>query len=127
MNKSKVYFTKHINSESLIKIFNKLNKELKGNVAVKLHSGEDGNQNYIKPEFVKDIVEYVNGTVVECNTAYEGERNTTDKHKKLLEKHGWNKYFNVDLMDENNNDLILDIPNGKKIKENYVGRNIEKI
>lgn len=126
MNKSKVYFTKHINSESLIKIFNKLNKELKGNVAVKLHSGEDGNQNYIKPEFVKDIVEYVNGTVVECNTAYEGERNTTDKHKKLLEKHGWNKYFNVDLMDENKNDLILDIPNGKKIKENYVGRNIEK-
>ena len=126
MKKSKVYFTKHINSESLIKIFNKLNKELKGNVAVKLHSGEDGNQNYIKPEFVKDIVEYVNGTVVECNTAYEGERNTTDKHKKLLEKHGWNKYFNVDLMDENNNDLILDIPNGKKIKENYVGRNIEK-
>ena len=126
MNKSKVYFAKHINSESLIKIFNKLNKELKGNVAVKLHSGEDGNQNYIKPEFVKDIVEYVNGTVVECNTAYEGERNTTDKHKKLLEKHGWNKYFNVDLMDENNNDLILDIPNGKKIKENYVGRNIEK-
>lgn len=126
MNKSKVYFTKHINSENLIKIFNKLNKELKGNVAVKLHSGEDGNQNYIKPEFVKDIVEYVNGTVVECNTAYEGERNTTDKHKKLLEKHGWNKYFNVDLMDENNNDLILDIPNGKKIKENYVGRNIEK-
>ena len=114
MNKSKVYFTKHINSENLIKIFNKLNKELKGNVAVKLHSGEDGNQNYIKPEFVKDIVEYVNGTVVECNTAYEGERNTTDKHKKLLEKHGWNKYFNVDLMDENNNDLILDIPNGKK-------------
>ena len=126
MNKSKVYFAKHINSESLIKIFNKLNKELKGNVAVKLHSGEDGNQNYIKPEFVKDIVEYVNGTVVECNTAYEGERNTTDKHKKLLEKHGWNKYFNVDLMDENNNDLILDIPKGKKIKENYVGRNIEK-
>ncbi len=126
MNKSKVYFTKHINSESLIKIFNKLNKELKGNVAVKLHSGEDGNQNYIKPEFVKEIVEYVNGTVVECNTAYEGERNTTDKHKKLLEKHGWNKYFNVDLMDENKNDLILDIPNGKKIKENYVGRNIEK-
>ena len=126
MNKSKVYFTKHINSESLIKIFNKLNKELKGNVAVKLHSGEDGNQNYIKPEFVKDIVEYVNGTVVECNTAYEGERNTTDKHKKLLEKHGWNKYFNVDLMDENKNDLILNIPNGKKIKENYVGRNIEK-
>ena len=126
MNKSKVYFTKYINSESLIKIFNKLNKELKGNVAVKLHSGEEGNQNYIKPEFVKDIVEYVNGTVVECNTAYEGERNTTDKHKKLLEKHGWNKYFNVDLMDENKNDLILNIPNGKKIKENYVGRNIEK-
>ena len=91
-----------------------------------MHSGEDGNQNYIKPEFVKEIVEYVNGTVVECNTAYEGERNTTDKHKKLLEKHGWNKYFNVDLMDENKNDLILNIPNGKKIKENYVGRNIEK-
>lgn len=96
--KSKVYFTKEITPDSLIKIYQALQIELKGNVAVKLHSGEKGNQNYIKPEFVKPIIEYVNGTVVECNTAYEGARNSTEKHEKLMEKHGWNKYFNVGIV-----------------------------
>ena len=85
MEKSKVYFTKEITPESLIKIYEKLGKKLEGKVAVKLHSGEQGNQNYLRPEFVKQIVEYVNGTVVECNTAYGGARNTTEKHKKLIE------------------------------------------
>ena len=99
MEKSKVYFTKEISSESLVKIYEKLNIELRGNVAVKLHSGEDGNQNYLGPLLMKDIVNRVNGTVVECNTAYEGERNITEKHKKLIEKHGWDKYFKVDIMD----------------------------
>lgn len=125
MEKSKVYFTKEISSESLVKIYEKLNIKLRGNVAVKLHSGEDGNQNYLGPLLMKDIVNRVNGTVVECNTAYEGERNTTEKHKKLIEKHGWDKYFKVDIMDSENPDKIIDIPNGKVIKKNYVGNHID--
>ena len=124
MEKSKVYFTKEISSESLVKIYEKLNIELRGNVAVKLHSGEDGNQNYLGPLLMKDIVNRVNGTVVECNTAYEGERNTTEKHKKLIEEHGWSRYFKVDIMDSEG-DIILDIPNGKVIKKNYVGNHID--
>ncbi len=124
MEKSKVYFTKNITPESLIKVYDALGIKLGGKVAVKLHSGEDGNQNYVKPEFVKPIIEYVNGTVVECNTAYEGARNTTEKHKKLLEKHGWTRYFNVDIMDEKE-DLKVEIPNGKILKENYLGKNIK--
>lgn len=125
MEKSKVYFTKEISSESLVKIYEKLNIELRGNVAVKLHSGEDGNQNYLGPLLMKDIVNRVNGTVVECNTAYEGERNTTEKHKKLIEKHGWDKYFKVDIMDSEKPDKIIDIPNGKVIKKNYIGNHID--
>lgn len=125
MEKSKVYFTKEISSESLVKIYEKLNIKLRGNVAVKLHSGEDGNQNYLGPLLMKDIVNRVNGTVVECNTAYEGERNTTEKHKKLIEKHGWDKYFKVDIMDSEKPDKIIDIPNGKVIKKNYVGNHID--
>ena len=125
MEKAKVYFTKEITPQSVIKVYEKLGIKLPGNVAVKLHSGEEGNQNYIKPDFVKAIVERVNGTVVECNTAYEGARNSTDKHKKLLEKHGWTKYFNVDLMDEAGPDMVLDILNGKVIKKNYVGKNLK--
>lgn len=125
MEKAKVFFTKEINPESLVKIYDAVGVSLKGNVAVKLHSGEEGNQNYVKPEFVKKIIDYAKGTVVECNTAYEGARNTSAKHKKLLEDHGWNKYFNVDLMDEVGPDKVLEIPNGKIIKENYVGKNID--
>lgn len=124
MEKSKVYFTKEISSESIVKIYEKLNIELRGKVAVKLHSGEAGNQNYLGPELMKDIVNRVNGTVVECNTAYEGERNTTEKHKKLIEEHGWSRYFKVDIMDSEG-DIILDIPNGKVIKKNYVGNHID--
>ena len=124
MEKSKVYFIKEITPEAMIKVFNKLNIKLPGKVAVKLHSGEEGNQNYLRPEFVKEMVEYVNGIVVECNTAYGGARNTTKKHKKLLEEHGWNKYFNVDLMDEEGPDKVLEIPNGKILKENFVGKHL---
>ena len=125
MEKSKVYFTKEITPESLVKIYEKLGVNLKGKVAVKLHSGEEGNQNYLRPEFAKAIVEKVNGTFVECNTAYEGERNTTDRHKKLMEKHGWTKYFDVDIMDAEGPDKVLEIPNGKVIKKDYVGKNID--
>jgi uncharacterized Fe-S center protein len=120
-----VYFSKEITPEKVLELYKKLGKTLKGNVAVKVHSGEKGNQNFLKPDFWKPIVEYVNGTVVECNTAYEGQRNTTEKHLKLIEDHGWNKYFNVDLLDAEGPDLVLDIPKGKVINKNYVGKNIK--
>lgn len=120
----KVYFIKGVTQENLIKVYEALNIELKGKVAVKLHSGEKGNQNYIKPEFVKPIIDKVNGTAVECNTAYEGARNKTEKHKKLISEHNWTKYFDVDIMDEDG-DLEIDIPNGKVIKKNYLGKNIK--
>ena len=123
---TEVYFTKEIPSDSLIKIYEKLGISLKGAVAVKLHSGEAGNQNYLKPEFLKGIINKVNGTVVECNTAYNGARNTTSKHEKLMEEHGWSKYYNVDIMDSNGPDKVLEIPKGNVIKKNYVGKNIEK-
>ena len=125
MEKSKVYFTKEITPESVVKMYEILGVNLPGKVAVKLHSGEQGNQNYIRPEFVKAIVERVNGTVVECNTAYGGARNTTEKHEKLMQEHGWTKYFKVDIMDADGDDLELDIPNGKVLKKNYVGKHIE--
>lgn len=120
----KVYFTDKITSESLLDIYKKLGIELKGKVAVKVHSGEEGNQNYLKPLFYKDLIDYVNGTVVECNTAYNGERNTSKKHLKLLDKHEWTKYYNVDLLDETD-EVALEVKNPKYIKENYVGKNIE--
>ncbi len=125
MEKAKVYFTKEITPESIVKIYEKLGINLPGKVAVKVHSGEEGNQNYLHPEFMRNIIEHVNGTVVECNTAYEGARNTTEKHQKLMEAHGWNKYFDVDIMDAEGQDKILKIPNGKRIKENYVGKNLD--
>lgn len=125
MEKSKVYFTKEITSENVVKMYEKVGKELTGKVAVKVHSGEAGNQNYLRPEFLKQIIEHVKGTVVECNTAYEGQRNNTEKHQKLIKEHGWNKYFEVDILDAEGPDLELEIPNGKVIKQNYLGKNIE--
>ena len=123
MEKAKVYFTKEITEESLVKIYEKLGIELKGNVAVKLHSGEEGNQNYLKPEFAHDIITRVSGTVVECNTAYVGARNTTEKHEELMNNHGWSKYYKTDIMDSER-DMVLDIPNGMIIKKNYVGSHL---
>lgn len=123
--KSKVYFSKVISPENVVEMYKVLNKELTGNVAVKVHSGEKGNQNFLKPEFLKNIIEYVNGTVVECNTAYIGKRETTKKHMKLMEYHGWSKLFNVDILDSEGPDKVLDIPEGKIINKNYVGKNID--
>ena len=124
MSKSKVYFIKDITPENIIKAYEALGKKLPGKVAVKMHSGEAGNQNYLRPEFVKDVINHVNGTVVECNTAYAGARNSTEKHKKLIKDHEWDKYFPFDLMDAEGPDLELDIPNGKVLKKNYVGKNL---
>lgn len=121
---SKVFFSKEITPEKVVELYCLAGKNLPGKVAVKLHSGEEGNQNFLKPEFWKPMIEYVNGTVVECNTAYEGARNTTEKHLATLEKHGWSKYFNVDLLDAEGPDLELSIPTGKMIRKNYVGKNI---
>ena len=123
MPKSTVYFIKDITPENVVKIYEKLGKELTGKVAVKVHSGEKGNQNYLHPEFMRPIVEHVHGTIVECNTAYEGARNTTEKHQQLIKDHGWTDYFPVDIMDAEA-DTTLEIPNGKIIKQNFVGQNL---
>lgn len=121
---AKVFFSREITPEAVLRLYEALNKELGGKVAIKLHSGEKGNQNFLKPDFWKPIIDKVGGTVVECNTAYEGERNTTIKHKKLVKEHGWLEYFDFDLMDAEGPDLELSIPKGKTIKKNYVGKNM---
>lgn len=122
--KPKVYFTRNLKPEKVIELYEKVGKELNGRVAIKLHSGETGNQNFLKPEFWEPIIKRVGGTAVECNTAYEGNRNTTEKHLKTLDEHGWSRYFDFDLLDAEAPDLVLDIPNGQQIKKNYVGKNI---
>lgn len=123
---AKVFFSREITPEKVVVLYKLVGKELKGKVAVKLHSGEEGNQNFLRPEFWKPMIESINGTVVECNTAYEGARNTTEKHLKTIEKHGWNKYFDVDLLDAEGPDLEIEVPKGKRIQKNYVGKNLEK-
>lgn len=123
--KAKVYFSKNITPEKVVELYQLSGKNLTGKTAVKLHSGEVGNQNFLKPEFWKPVIDFTGGTVVECNTAYEGERNTTEKHLKTLDKHGWTQYFNVDLLDAEGPDLELDIPQGKIIHKNYVGKNLK--
>ena len=120
--KAKVYFSREITPEKVVTLYEAAGKALPGKVAVKLHSGEEGNQNFLKPEFWKPMIEAVNGTVVECNTAYEGQRNTTAKHVALLEKHGWSKCFPVDLLDAEGPDLELPIPGGKRIRKTFLGK-----
>ncbi len=122
--KSKVYFSRTITPEKVVELFQLTGKTLDGNTAIKIHSGEVGNQNFLKPDFWKPVIDHVGGTVVECNTAYEGSRDTTVKHMKTLREHGWSKYFNVELMDAEGPDLELAIPNGKKIKKNFVGKTL---
>ena len=122
--KATVYFSRTITPEKVLELYKLVGKELPGNVAVKVHSGEKGNQNFLRPDFWRNIIEYVGGTVVECNTAYEGARNTTRKHRELIAEHGWNRYFPVDLLDAEGPDLELAIPNGKVIQKNYVGKDI---
>ena len=126
MSKPIVYYSKTITPEQVCRMYEVLGHKLTGPVAVRVHSGEQGNQNYLRPAFMKPFVDMIHGTIVECNTAYGGARNETQKHKKLLASHGWSTYFDVDLMDEEGNDLVLPVPNGKVLKENYVGRHIEK-
>lgn len=122
--KSKVYFTKDLTPSSLLKMYKIYDGYLKGNIAIKLHSGEEGNQNFLRPEYLKEVIDYVSGTVVECNTAYGGSRNTSEKHLETIKNHGWNKYFKVDLMDEEGPDMVLDIPNGEILKQDFVGKHL---
>ena len=122
--KSKVYFTREITPAAVLRLYKLLGKELTGNIAIKVHSGEKGNQNFLRPAFWKDIVDHVGGTIVECNTAYEGTRDTTERHVKLLKDHGWSDMYPVDLLDAQGPDLEMEIPEGKKIKKNFVGKDI---
>ena len=125
MGKAKVYMTSDISPAGLMKIYSALAPKLPGKVAVKLHSGEPGNQNFLGPDFWKELIDFVGGTVTECNTAYDGGRNTTEKHLKTIAEHGWSKYFDVDILDAEGPDTVLEIPSGKRIKKNYVGKNLE--
>ena len=122
---AKVYFSRTITPEKVLELYKLAGRELKGRVAVKVHSGEKGNQNFLTPEFWKPMIDAVGGTVVECNTAYEGQRNVTEKHVKLMEYHGWTKYFDVDILDAEGPDKVLPIPQGKVIQQNFVGKNID--
>lgn len=123
--KSKVYFSREITPEKVLELYKLLDKPLSGKLALKVHSGETGNQNFLRPEFWQPLIAFTGGTVVECNTAYEGTRDTTEKHIKTMEEHGWSSRYDVDIMDSEGPDLVLPIPNGKQIKENYVGKHLE--
>ena len=122
--KSKVYFTKEITPAAVLRLYKTLGKELTGNIALKVHSGETGNQNFLRPAFWKEVVDYVGGTIVECNTAYEGARNTTERHMQVMKNHGWSDMYPVDLLDAQGPDLMLEIPDGKRIQKNFVGKDL---
>ena len=122
--KAKVYFSREITPEKVVALYHAVGRELPGKVAVKLHSGEQGNQNFLGPDFWRPMIEAVHGTVVECNTAYEGERNTTEKHRRTMIKHGWSTNFDVDILDAEGPDLELAVPNGRSIQKNFVGKDI---
>ncbi len=122
--KSKVYFSREISAQNVLEMYHLLGKELPGKVAIKVHSGEPGNQNFLRPDFWKPVIDHVGGTVVECNTAYEGKRNTTERHLQTITAHGWSQHFPVDLLDAQGPDLELAIPEGQRIQKNYVGKDI---
>ena len=122
--KSKVYFSPTITPDKVLELYQLCGKALPGKVAIKVHSGEKGNQNFLKPEFWRPVIDHVGGTVVECNTAYKGQRNTTQRHLRLMEDHGWSRYYSVDLLDAQGPDLELPISNGRIIHKNFVGKDI---
>jgi len=126
---SKVYFSREITPEKVVELYHALGVALPGRVAAKVHSGEKGNQNFLHPEFWRPMVEAVDGTIVECNTAYGdffggGVRDRTQEHWKLLAYHGWSRLFQVDLMDAEGPDLEWPVENGKVLRANLVGKNL---
>lgn len=124
--KPTVYFSREITAEKVLELYKLLDKTLDGNVAIKVHSGETGNQNFLRPAFWKPVIDHVGGTVVEANTAYDGTRNTTTKHLVTIREHGWNKDYDVEILDDEGPDMVLEIPDGKVIQKNYVGENLAK-
>lgn len=124
MEKAKVYFTKEITGESLIRIYESIGKELDGNVGIKISTGEPGGHNFLNPNLIKDLVQKLNGTIVECNTAYDGRRNTTEEHWKAIKEHGFMDIAKVDIMDEDG-DMVIPVTNGLHLKENYVGDHLK--
>ncbi len=125
MAKAQVFMTGEISPEAMLSMYRKLGVTLNGKVAVKLHSGEPGNKNFIRPAFMRPVIEAVNGTVAECNSAYGGPRSTSASHWKALKEHGWTENFKVDLLDEDG-DVVLPVKNGLRLKENYVGSHLER-
>ncbi|MCM1064559.1 MAG: DUF362 domain-containing protein [Eubacterium sp.] len=123
MSKAKVYFTKEITPQAMIRMYEAMGVKLPGKVAVKLHSGEVGNQNFLRPDFMKPVIDHVQGTIVECNTAYEGQRNTTQAHWETMKLHGWTGIAKVDILDADG-EIELAVPEGKKIRKNFVGVNL---
>ncbi len=123
--KSQVLFCKDLSPNAVLNMYQLLGKKLTGRVAIKVHSGEEGNPNFLRPAFWKPVVDFVGGTIVECNTAYEGARNTAQRHMQLLKKHGWSDMYPVDLLDAQGPDMVLEIPNGTVIKQNFVGKDLE--
>jgi len=124
--KPTVYFSREITAEKVLELYKLLDKTLDGKVAIKVHSGETGNQNFLRPAFWKPVIDHVGGTVVEANTAYDGTRNTTTKHLVTIREHGWNKDYDVEILDDEGPDMVLEIPDGKVIQKNYVGKNLAK-
>ena len=124
MEKPKVYFTSVITPASVSALYDRVCAPLQGRIAVKLHSGEQGNQNFLRPDFWQPLVVRIGGTVAECNTAYPGARNSSEKHKQLLQDHGWTQYFTVDLLDETGPDLALPVEHGHVLTEDFVGKNL---
>ena len=119
MEKAKVYFTKEITPESLVRIYEALGVEATGKVGVKISTGEAGGHNYLKPELIKDLVNKLNANILECNTAYAGKRNTTEAHLQTIHDHGFDAIATVDLMDK---DGEIEIPaNGKHLDVDIVG------
>lgn len=121
---STVFFTRQLTPDAVVRMYEALGVALPGKVAVKVHSGEKGNQNFLHPEFMRPMVEAVGGTIVECNTAYPGARNETEKHRKLLDEHGWTNFFRVDLLDAEEPDWELPVSNGRILRKNLVGGGI---
>jgi len=117
---SKVFMTTDISPVGLVNVYKALNRELTGNVGIKVHTGEPGGNHFVKPEFMKDLVDLVDATILECNTAYGGRRDSSSDHWKSIEEHGFTKYFKVDILDEED-EVELPIKNGKHIHKNYVG------
>ncbi len=125
MDAATVYMTKDIQPTSLIRLYEAVGLDLPGNILMKVHSGEAGNQNFLRPSFFAPIQERLHGTIGECNTAYAGARTNNADHRRLFEEHGWTAYFDVDLLDEDG-DMELPIPNGKAITVDYVGDHISR-